>query len=156
GEIERDGRAVEGVGHAGGDEVEQLGDVLRLQQLTAEAVEHLGFEAACVCLVRLLADAAGQMAGVDGCAEKDEESDPVLRVVDGESADRRKEVVVEQDGRGKRCANCVAQAPTAGEEQHKQKQSERYSGIVCPGKVMIESYNTGKPTGNENPASRLD
>jgi len=148
--------AVEGVGHAGWNEVEQLGYVLRLQQLAAKAVEHLRFETARVDLVRLLADAAGQMAGIDRGGEKGEQRDPVLGVVDGEGANRRKEVVVEQDSRGNRCANGVAQAPTAGEEQHQQKQSERYGGIVCPGKVMVESYNTEKPTRDENPARRLD
>ena len=110
GEIEGDGGAVEGVGHAGWDEVEELGDVLRLQQLTSEAVEHLGFEAAGVGLVRLLADAGGQVAGVDGGAEEGEEGDPVLGVADGEGADRGKEVVVEEEG----CAHARRQWRSAG------------------------------------------
>ena len=102
------------------------------------------------------ADARGEMAGVDGGAEEDEEGDPVLGVADGEGAGRGKEVVVEEEGCAQRCANGVAQAPTAGKEQNKEKKSQRNGGVVCPGKVMIESYNTGKPTRDENPAGRLD
>ena len=58
GDVEGDGGGIEGVGDAGGDEVEQLGDVLGLEQLAAEAVKHLGLAAAGVGVFGLLTDAA--------------------------------------------------------------------------------------------------
>ena len=144
GDIERDGGRVEGVGDAGGDEVEELGDVFRLQQLAAEAVEHLRLAAAGVGFFGLLADAVGEVAGVDGGAEEGEQRDPVLGVGDGEGADRRKEEVVEADGGGNGGADGVAQAPVAGENQDQQQQGERDGGVVGAEVVAVESYNTGE------------
>ena len=156
GDVQRHRRAVEGVGDAGGDEVEELGDVFRLQELAAQAVEHLRFAAARVGFVTLLADARGQVAGVDGGAQEGEQRHPVLGVGDGEGADGRQEEVVERDGGGNGCADGVAQAPVSCENQHQQQQGKRDGGVVGVNGVMVEQYNTRERRRNDQPARGLD
>ena len=127
-----------------------------MEELAAEAVEHLGLAAAGVGFVGLFADAIGEMAGKDRGAEEGKQSDPVLGVGDGERVDGREEEVVEADGCGDGCDDGVTESPVGCEDEDDKKQCERYGGGVGAKDVTVESYNTGKYIGDDEPASSVD
>ena len=76
----------------------------------------------------LRAGARRQFAGGDGGDEEGEERDPVLRIGDGECADRRQEIIIEREGRGDRHEDGLPQAPEGGDPENSEQKSERDGG----------------------------
>ena len=94
--------------------IQQLDDVAGFQQALAEGVQFFDFAAARGSILRLLASARRQVASQHRHNEKGEKGNPVLRIGDGEPADRRQEVVVEREHGGDRHENGDGDAPNGG------------------------------------------
>ncbi len=114
----------EDLDHLDGNCIDQAEHVVRGQHLLAEGVELLQFAAAAVGVVGLPPRTFGELAGNDGSEQKGEERNPVLRIGDGEGANRRqeKEVVGQGGDDGKK--NRATQSPGGGNHQHGEQECE--------------------------------
>ncbi len=79
------------------DSIEQLNHVAGFEQALAEGVKFFDFAATLRSVFGFLAGAGGETAGKHGDHQESEKRDPVLRVGDGEGADRRQKIIIERE-----------------------------------------------------------
>ncbi len=125
GNIDGGRRNAERFDHVVRHRIQQLQNVVRRQQLLAEAVKPFEFATPAHGFVRLLSRPVRQFAGNHSRGEKGKEGNPVLRVGDGEGADGRKKVVVERRRGDERGEQCVTQTPQGGHDQHGNQKRQR-------------------------------
>ena len=74
--------------------------------------------------------------------QEGEECDPVLRVGDGEGADRRQEIVIKSEGGDHRHENGLPQAPGGGDPEDAQQESERDRGRIQMEPAVADESNS--------------
>ena len=89
GQVHGGGLQSEGIAHVLRNGVKQLHHVFRGQQLLAEEVEALDFLAPASGILGFAAGALRQPASQNRAGQKRQQGNPVLRIGDGKSPDRR-------------------------------------------------------------------
>ena len=77
------------------DRIQEFDHVIAGKKLLAEFVKTFGLAAALIGALCLPARSLRQLAGDDGSDQESKQGDPILRIGNGQGADRRKKVVVE-------------------------------------------------------------
>src|SRR5271168_1893596 len=78
----------------------------------------------------LLAGAIGEFAG-DSCRyKKSKQSDPVLRIGDGESSNRRQKIIIESERGQYRKKNGKTKAPVSRDQQHHYQERQCHGGGI--------------------------
>src|SRR5580692_3433625 len=77
------------------DGIQQLHYVVARKKLLTEFVKTFGLATSLVGALRFTAGSLGQLAGDDRGDQKSKQGDPILRISDGQGADRRKKIIVE-------------------------------------------------------------
>jgi hypothetical protein len=152
-QIEQAGAGGGDAGDGGGHGAEQSGDAFGLEELAAEAEEDFELALAAASFFGLVASLLREAAGEDGGGEKGEEREPVLRVGDGERADRRQEEEVVSRGGGKRDDDGVTQTPLGGENEDEEQKGERDGGGVDVKPAAVDEYNSGQSAERNKPAN---
>ena len=94
-----------------GNGVHQLDNVPFPKQFLAEGVETFDFAAAAVGGIGFLANPGGQLTPHDRGKQEGEQSDPILRIRNGEGADGREKKIIEEQHRGNRHGDGDDHAP---------------------------------------------
>ncbi len=110
--------------------IQQFENILRCQQPLAQTEKPLHFAAALLRSLGLAARAFRQIAGHQRRHQKGEQRDPVLRIGDGESPDRRQKEKIERRRGADRHHHRVAQAPVGRGQQHRYQKHQRDGGVI--------------------------
>ena len=86
----------------------------------------------------LAAGAVGEFAGDAGGDEKSEESDPVLRIGDGEGSDGRKKIIVEGERGHDSEKNGEAKSPVSRDPEDHQEKGQSDGGRVYVDDAAVE------------------
>ncbi len=113
-EVERGGSGAEGFNDVVGDGVQQGDGVAGNEQALAEGVEAFGFVALALGAQGFAPGACGELTDDERGGEEGQEGDPILRVGDGEGADRLDKEVVEHEHGGQGHKGGNQQSPERG------------------------------------------
>src|SRR5580658_8784748 len=101
--------------HVAGQRVEQFENVIGGEQALAQSEEALDFAAAKLGALGFVAGALGEIAGNQSSEKKGEERNPVLRIGDGKSSDRRQKEKIKGRGGYNGHHYGIAQSPPGGD-----------------------------------------
>ena len=103
-----------------------------------QRIEPFAFEAAGFRFSRAAPGPRRKLAGGGGGHQEGDKRHQVLRILNGEFADRRQEIEIEPEHRQHRGEGGLGQSPPGGNAEDGQQQRERHGGVV-------DRASTGKP-----------